>query len=134
MSTTQQTVAQAIHAALTAADNCRKSGNSEWLKRWGAFVTRISRECLPSGSGIDNGTRVLELTRDKAGFVLLLDYHHMNGDGFYTGWSEYRVTVRPTFSGLHIRIEGPRLSDVGDYLTDVLDAALQAEMPETLTP
>lgn len=106
----------------------------EWCKRWAAYVTRISRECLPSGSGIDNGTRILEQTRDGRGFVLLLDFHHMNAEGYYDGWTEHRVTVRPAFSGLHLSIEGARLSENGEYLTQVLDAALQAELPAGIEP
>lgn len=130
----QKTVAQAIHAALTAAENCHKSGNSEWLKRWAAYVTSISRECLPSGAGIDNGTHVLGLTRDKRGFVLTFYYHHMDDTGYYTGWTEFRAYVHPAFSGLEITLHGRNVNGCKEYLHQTLHESLSAELPATLRP
>lgn len=130
----QKTVAQAIHAALVAIANCNQTANDEWRVRWQEYITRISRECLPSGAGIDNGTRVLELTSDKRGFVLVFDYHHMNDTGYYTGWAEFRAYVHPTFSGLEITLSGRNVNDCKEYLHQTLHEALSAELPATIVP
>jgi hypothetical protein len=124
------TVAQAIHAALTARENCEKSGNAEWFDRWTRRVRKLARECLPSGSGVDHGTRVDGLTADRRGFWLLFEFHHMDECGGYDGWTNHTAAVRPTFDGLDIYVYGPNRNEVKEYLRDVLDAALSGAAPE----
>jgi hypothetical protein len=131
---TTKTVAQAIHAALVAIDNCEKHGNTEWLARWKAYVDRIAKECLPSGAGIDAGTRVVGRTSEGRGIELLLDYHAMNETGYYIGWTEFRAYVRPAFDGLEITLSGRNVNDCKEYLHQALHGALSAELPAHIQP
>ena len=49
----------------------------------------------PSGSGIDSGTK-LDLDANTGGkLVFNTDFHHMNEHGYYDGWSNHQVIVRP---------------------------------------
>lgn len=121
-----QTVAIAIHSALVARDNCEKNGNCAWHQRWTRRLRALGRERLPSGSGIDNGTRVKGLTKDGRGIELLLEFHH-HGEHGYDGWTYHTARVRPSFLGLDISISGPNRNDIKDYLADVLREALNAE-------
>lgn len=130
----QKTVAQAIHAALVAIANCNQTANDEWRVRWQDYIARISRECLPSGAGIDNGTRVLGLTSESRGFELVLDYHHMNDTGYYTGWTEYRAYIRPAFNGLEITLSGRNVNDCKEYLHQTLHESLSAALPAHIQP
>ncbi len=125
----KQTVAQVIHAVLVARANCERSGNMEWFDRWTRCVRTLARECLPSGSGVDNGTRVEGLAADGRGFWLLFEFHH-HGEHGYTEWTNHRAHVRPAFNGFDITIHGPNLNDVKDYLRETIDAALSADAPE----
>lgn len=131
-----QTVAQAIHAALVAKHNCEhgQTLNSEWLARWDAYLTRIAKECLPGGAGIDNGATIAGLTSDRRGITLEFSFHHMTDHGFYDGWTEHTATVYPSFAGLDIRIRGKRLTDLADYLNDTFNVALSAELPAHIQP
>jgi hypothetical protein len=129
-----RTVAQAIHSALVAIDNCEKAGNREWKARWQEYVARIAKECLPSGAGIDNGTRIVSLTSGGRGITLEFSFHHMTDNGFYDGWTEHTATVYPSFTGLDIRIRGKRLTELADYLHDTFNVALSAELPAHIQP
>jgi hypothetical protein len=60
---------------------------------------------LPSGSGIDQGITIdlEESTEHK--IVLVVPYHHMDDNGFYDGWSTWKLTITPTFQGFDIDSE-----------------------------
>ena len=53
----------------------------------------IMKNHMPSGSGIDAGTKLLleESTGEK--LVFEVAYHHMNSTGFYCGWTTRNITV-----------------------------------------
>ncbi len=111
---------QVIASTIQAKENCSKSGNHEWYSRHEDTLADIERNELPSGSGIDCGTRIIldECTPNK--IVLGLQYHHMNDNGFYDGWTEHRVIVTPSLSNdINIKITGRDRNQIKDYLADV---------------
>ena len=63
------------------------------------------QEILPSGSGIDSGTSIDDDESSESKVVLTLGYHHMDENGYYCGWSYWKLSVIPTFSGIDIDIE-----------------------------
>lgn len=73
----------------------------------------------PSGSGIDNGTKfnVDHSTPEK--FEFLADFHHMNEDGFYDGWTAHKITATPGFESINIRIRGRDRNSIKDHLHEV---------------
>lgn len=111
---------QALSEALQAAANCEKALNrSEWLQRHRATIASILREA-PSGSGIDNGTKLDEQRTGTQRIVFVVDWHRMNEHGSYCGWRTYRVTLRPTFSGVDVDVTGRDNGDgTKDYLAEV---------------
>ena len=123
---TRQTLVQAIAAAADARRSCEKKGNDEWFKRWTERLEELGEQ-LPSGGGIDHGTAIdVERTALAGGAVVLATaYHHMNDNGFYDGWTEHVITVRPLFDGLDVRVSGRNRNDIKDYLGDVFHEALQ---------
>lgn len=85
----------------------------------------MARECLPSGSGIDNGIHVdlHKSTNDK--IVLTFAYHHLNDGGYYDGWTDHTCIVRPDLqSDIRLRITGRNRNGIKDYLYDTLQQAL----------
>lgn len=103
--------------AIEARRNCITSGNEEWLIKWTDRVREL-QDMLPSGSGIDCGTKV-NLPKSRAEkLVLTASFHHMNEAGYYDGWTEHTITVTPSFSGLNIRVSGRNRNDIKDYLCD----------------
>ena len=123
-------VYQALAAAIVARNNCIKSGNALWEENWTRRIRDIEQG-LPSGSGIDCGTKIVlpDCTADK--LVLLASYHHMHPQsGMYDGWTEHVIVVRPTFSGIALKIGGRNRNDIKDYLHEVYHTALTQEYEE----
>ena len=51
---------------------------------------------LPTGSGFDNGIKLNEKTTPNR-IIFDSSFHHMNENGFYDGWSAFKVIVTPSF-------------------------------------
>lgn len=123
-----RTIIQEIAARLIARRNCITSGNDEWLSRHTAVLMELQEE-LPSGSGIDCGTKI-DLDCDNGSKVVLtLSYHHMNDSGMYDGWTEHTITVTPAFDGIDLRISGRDRNGIKEYLHEVYQIALNESCP-----
>lgn len=120
----------AVLASLVQARaNCNRMGNEEWFVRHSERIEQVVRDFLPSGSGIDSGCSIdLDAsTEDK--IVLNTSYHHMNEGGYYDGWTEHTITVRPSLAfGIRVSIGGRDRNDIKEYLHDVFHTALMQEI------
>lgn len=101
---------------------------SDWVSRYEARLAEIERNYLPSGSGIDSGTKINREKSTEHKIVLEFDYHHMNDTGYYTGWSPYTVTIIPTFNGIEIA----RITGRDEYLKDMLADQFHYALSEPL--
>lgn len=83
-------------------------------------------DLLPSGSGIDNGTK-LDLDDSKPDrLVFTFGYHHMNDGGMYDGWTDHTLIVTPSLAhGFNMRITGRDRNCTKEYLYDVYGEALR---------
>lgn len=86
-------------------------------------ILSIVKEYLPSGSGIDTGTKICFERSRQNKIVLFCEYHHMT-NGFYDGWTAHYITIRPSFQGIRIDISGKDRNGIKDYLYDTYHAAL----------
>lgn len=120
------TNAQTLASLIDARSNCKASKNTEWFARHSDRIGAVMRSS-PSGSGIDNGTRldVDECTENR--LVFTCSFHHMNESGSYDGWTEHRLTVTPSFTGVAIHISGRNRNDIKDYLHAVYSCWLGEE-------
>lgn len=118
------TIAATIASLLQARRNCIASGNSEWQARHEAALNYIADNLLPSGSGIDNGTAIDWTTSTDSKIVLHMPFHHMDEHGYYDGWTDYTVIVRPDWDGVRIAVQGKDRSDTKNYLAELLDDVL----------
>lgn len=105
-----------IAGILWARDN---TTNEEWKARYCDLLLEIERECLPSGSGFDNGTKIDHLKSTPEKIVLITSYHHMNEGGYYNGWTEHTVTVTPSFVfQLNMKVTGRNRNEAKEYIAD----------------
>jgi hypothetical protein len=120
-------VTDRIATLLAAIRNCQVTGNAEWLQKHEISLSSVLRTYLPSGSGFDAGTTLeREKSSDKK-LVFRTAYHHMNGGGYYDGWTEHLVTALPTFDGIEIRVSGRNRNSIKEYIVDVFWNALTQE-------
>jgi hypothetical protein len=74
---------------------------------------------LPTGSGIDAGSTIAfeECKPDK--IVFNSAFHVLDSNGYYDGWIEFKVIVRPSFTGFDLDIKPlQRKTYFNDYLRD----------------
>lgn len=84
-------------------------------------IERIMSECvdLPHGSGLDNGVSI-DLNRSKSDKIVFnTEFHHMNENGYYDGWTSHSLIVTPKFGGYDLRITGKNRNGIKEYLYDL---------------
>lgn len=90
---------------------------------------------LPTGSGIDAGTTIAFEECKWNKIVFDSAYHVMDSNGYYDGWIEFKVIVRPSFTGIDLEIKPLRRKTyfnnyLRDYVFDVFWDALNSEIEE----
>ncbi len=124
-------VYQRIASALQAMQNCKVSGNSEWLERHRETVLYLVTNYMPSGSGVDNGVHFDFTMSHPNRLAFDTSYHHMDESGGYDGWTEHSVIVTPDLAdGFDLRITGRDRREIKDYLADIFRYALDAEIED----
>lgn len=89
---------------------------------------------LPSGSGIDCGTKLLDQSKPER-LVFGIDFHTMDQNGYYSGWAYYRLVVKPSLQwGVDLRLYGPSHGGLKDYLYELYDLALRESAPSETVP
>lgn len=122
---------QHFASALLALSNCIASGNTEWQSRHESTLEDLARNFMPSGSGIDTGTKidVDASLREPSKLVFTFAFHHINDGGMYDGWTEHRLVVSPSLAfGLNLKITGRDRNQIKEYLHDVFHSALTASL------
>ena len=52
----------------------------------------LVKNYLPSGSGFDGDISIDERSTDEK-IIIRVEYHHMDTNGFYDGWSTFKVII-----------------------------------------
>lgn len=91
-------------------------------------VTAFVKEHFPSGSGFDTGTH---LDWDKSTvnkLVFRTEFHQMDGNGAYDGWTQHEIIVKPSFLyDCDIRITGRDRNQIKDYIDEVFTSILSRD-------
>jgi len=116
-----------IYRILQAKENCKKANNQNWIDNHEFTLFELERNFLPHGSGIDSGCIIdREFKENKV--TLNVPYHNMDENGFYCGWSDFKIIVKPEFDSLDIKIIGKDKFYVKDYLYDLFYTCLNKEI------
>ena len=126
-----KTLAALIAETAVWAERAQNNEHAQWGDIAHDRLAQLVR-LLPSGSGIDSGTELVSADRTK--IVLTAGYHHMNDGGYYDGWTEHRITIRPRFDGLEVTISGRNRNDIKEYLHQTYHHALSAPVTESVHP
>lgn len=123
----QMPLYKAIVTAIAALANCRKAGAVEWEERWEARIKDLGAT-LPSGSGLDTPRIDFDASNDNK-IVFNTSYHHMNENGFYTHWTDHKITVVPSLMhDFDLKIGGRDHNEVKEYLHEVFATALSEQV------
>ena len=110
----------AVLASLVQARiNCDQATprNDEWFAKHEERIEELVKDCLPSGSGVDCGTKIDLDASNAEKLVLLTSYHHMDEAGGYDGWTEHTVIVTPSLAfGFVMTISGKNRNDIKELI------------------
>lgn len=116
---------QQISIAICALENCLKKDNLDWACHWEQRLAEMESR-LPSGGGFDSGTKINFDKSTPEKLVFDTAFHHMNENGFYCGWTEHAVTVRPSLQfGFEVKVGGRNKNDIKDYIHEVFSTTLE---------
>lgn len=122
-------VYQSIARKMNAITNCVKSGNTEWEVKHADHIEEIVKNQMPSGSGIDTGTKFDFAKSTENKLIFTFEYHHMNDSGMYDGWTNHVLTIKPSLTfGFDMTISGSNRNQIKDYLYEVYRNALEEEV------
>lgn len=121
---------RAIARALGCVERAQASGNTEWVDHYRDRLRKLVSAHMPSGAGIDCGTKLDDSSRPER-LVFTFSFHHMDENGMYDGWTEHTCVVTPSLEwGLVLHITGRNRNDVKDYLHETFNHCLTAEVSE----
>ena len=122
---------QKLSQAIAAYHNSIAANNTEWIVKHSETIDRLCQTFMPTGSGFDAGT-TLDVNQSSAEKLIFASaYHHMDANGYYDGWSDLTITVRPSLQfGFNIKITGLRGKNRCDmdYMMDTFYEALNTEI------
>lgn len=124
-------VYQAISRKLSAIAKCKAVVNSEYPYKQTVSLERLISLAIPSGSGLDSGP---ELSEDSTPEKLIFsaDYHHMNDHGYYSGWTQHQVIVRPSLCwGISLSVTGRDRNEIKECIAELFQHALTRLVVET---
>jgi hypothetical protein len=74
----------------------------------------------------------LSLTLIQASRIASLLTRHfiiMNENGYYTGWTEHKIKIKPSLAyGFTLSIAGRNLNDIKQYIGETFEASLNQEI------
>lgn len=121
-------VIEQLAQTIQAYKSCKARNNEEWADKHESTIVSIIND-LPSGSGIDCGTKI-DLDHSNINkVVLLVSFHHMDDMGGYDGWTDHKIIATPSFiGGFDLRITGINKNNIKEYLSDIYSFALDADI------
>lgn len=91
------------------------------------YFEKFVEEEFPSGSGFDNGTKLINFSSNR--IVLEVGFHHMDEHGGYDGWSHHEVTITSDLEwGFNVKISGKDRNNIKEYISEVFHETLSSEI------
>ena len=118
---------------VNALDNCAKRNppNAELANTHADTIEQLVKDMMPSGSGIDAGTKLDLDASTGSKVVFTFGFHHMTDGGYYDGWTEHKAIVTPCLMfGFNLKITGRDRNMIKDYLHETYHYALTREVPQ----
>jgi hypothetical protein len=116
------TLINRIYRAIQARKQS-ESKNNEWFSKWSNYLESLNKY-LPSGSGIDSGSKIDTENSTENKIIITFEYHHMNENGYYDGWTSHKLILKPTFDSFDMKITGKDRNQIKDYLYDTFRCSL----------
>lgn len=132
MSLSRRPLYQELASLFDAYKRCVDTNNHEWRDQHHATIEWLVDNYMPSGSGIDGGTKFDWDASKPDKLVFTFGYHHMNDGGYYDGWTEHTLAVKPSLQfGITTHISGRDRNGIKECLYEVYGYALEQDVWQT---
>ena len=119
-----QKISQTIGCIIRCEANPQQ--HREWIQRHKDTLRKLMKNS-PSGSGFDNGTKLSDDSTEEK-LVFETSFHHMDENGFYSGWTSHKVKITPSFVyGFDLKVSGRNHRQIKDYIGEVFHYWLMEE-------
>ena len=117
-------------AILLSSINNKTILNHDIIEEKENELLEIVKNYFPSGSGFDTGAKIdIEKSNSKKIIVFTVEFHHMNENGFYDGWTYHEIKIIPNLAyDFTIRISGKNKNEIKEYIDDVFSDLLYKEI------
>ena len=125
---------QKIAHLINAIGSCerRTPPNTEWANTHADTIEQLVKDMMPSGSGIDSGTKLDFDASTDGKLVFTFGFHHMTDGGYYDGWTEHKAIVTPDLAfSMKLKITGRDRNQIKEYLHETYHYALTREIEPT---
>jgi hypothetical protein len=111
-----------------AIRSCIVAENWQWVGRHRAVVNEIMEYTFPHGSGFDGITSFDTDASSAKKLVFATEFHHMDANGYYAGWTRHKVIVTPTFVfDIDIRVTGENRNNIREHIAETFATWLRSE-------
>lgn len=114
-----------LYGHIQAYFNCMDTGHKYWEQKHMETIDNML-VALPNGSGFDQGVKLnlpacsTRLLKEK--IVFEFSFHHLNENGYYDGWTDHTLIIRPAFQGgYHMHITGRNKNGIKEYFRDIFN-------------
>ena len=98
---------QVIANKLQAMKNLEKDDPNGWYDKHAKSIEDLIKDHFPHGSGFDGDVRIDTNLSNPEKLVFFAEFHHMNENGYYDGWSTLKVVVKPSLAwGFDFKLTG----------------------------
>lgn len=81
---------------------------------------------LPHGAGLNSGCKIDVQNSSSDKVIIHFKYHHMNENGFYCGWTQHSMVVKPKlWNDFDLKISGKNKNLIKEYLYDLFNDTLK---------
>ena len=122
-------LATAIDALARCKATTANTSQAAHADIWEDQIESLVKQHMPSGSGYDSGTKI-DLDASHADkLVFHTGFHHMNENGYYAGWTEHTITVKPSLqSEFTLRISGRNRNNIKEMMYEDVRNALHQDV------
>lgn len=118
---------QAIARELDRVQRAKAENKPQWQENAEEELEKLF-SMLPSGSGFDSGVKLSEDSTPEK-LIFICDFHHMDENGFYSGWSYHKAILTASLVwDFNLRITGRDRNGIKEYIGDTLHDVMRQDV------
>ena len=120
---------KAVASRLDGYQRSKVGNKPEWSREHEVILNQLL-DRLPSGAGWDCGVKLDLDASNPEKLVFYGSFHHMDDKGYYDGWTDHTIIVKPSlFTEITLKVTGRNRNGIKDYLHQMFHESLTQMIP-----